>query len=136
LKANPRNPEYRQACRNNFLTLASTNAYLNDRAGVLQAAENIRALGWDPAANTYDAACAVAQCIPIVEKLERLDPAQRRAAVQFYADRAMVILRDAVANGWKDAAHMKEDTDLDGLRQREDFQQLLNELERGRERSR
>ena len=40
------------------------------------------------------------------------------------------MLRDAVARGWKDAAQMKKDTDLDALRPREDFQQLLKELER------
>jgi len=49
--------------------------------------------------------------------------------MQFYADQAMAMLRDAVAKGFKDAAHMKKDTDLDPLRQREDFQKLLAELE-------
>ena len=36
---------------------------------------------------------------------------------------------EAVSRGYKNAAHMKKDTDLDPLRQREDFQKLIAELE-------
>ena len=35
----------------------------------------------------------------------------------------------AVKAGYRDAAHMKKDTDLDPLREREDFKKLLAELE-------
>ena len=49
--------------------------------------------------------------------------------MQFYADQAMAMLRDAVAKGYKDVADMKKDTDLDPLRQREDFKALVAELE-------
>jgi hypothetical protein len=41
----------------------------------------------------------------------------------------MSMLRDAVAKGYKDAARMKKDQDLDSLRSREDFKQLLADLE-------
>ena len=39
------------------------------------------------------------------------------------------MLRQAIAKGYKDAAHMKEDKDLDPLRSHPDFQKLLRELE-------
>ena len=45
------------------------------------------------------------------------------------ADLAMNWLRQAVAAGYKNVAHMKKDTDLDPLREREDFKKLLAELE-------
>ena len=64
-----------------------------------------------------------------MQELKQLDAAQRQAAIEFYADQAMAMLRDAVATGWKDTAQMKKDTNLDALRQREDFQQLLKDLE-------
>ena len=48
---------------------------------------------------------------------------------QEYADRAMELLTLACAAGWKDAAHMKQDTDLDPLHERADFKKLLAELE-------
>jgi hypothetical protein len=35
-----------------------------------------------------------------------------------------------VQAGYKDAVHMKKDTDLDPLRGREDFQKLLQQLEK------
>jgi hypothetical protein len=38
-------------------------------------------------------------------------------------------LRPAVQNGYKDVAHMKQDTDLDPLRSHPEFQKLPNELE-------
>jgi serine/threonine protein kinase/tetratricopeptide (TPR) repeat protein len=46
-----------------------------------------------------------------------------------YADQAMELLQKAVQAGWKDAAHMKKDTDLAPLRNREDFKKLLTDLE-------
>jgi eukaryotic-like serine/threonine-protein kinase len=46
------------------------------------------------------------------------------------ADKAMAWLRQAVAAGYKDFAHLKKDTDLDPLRDREDFKNLMAELEK------
>jgi tetratricopeptide (TPR) repeat protein len=45
------------------------------------------------------------------------------------ADLAMDWLQQAVAAGYKDAAHMKKDTDLDPLRDREEFKKLIAEME-------
>jgi hypothetical protein len=41
----------------------------------------------------------------------------------------MRLLRDAISKGYHDAAHMKKDTSLDPLPQREHFQMLVAELE-------
>jgi hypothetical protein len=41
----------------------------------------------------------------------------------------MTMLHDAVAKGFKDAARMKTDRDLDSLRVREDFRKLVAEIE-------
>jgi eukaryotic-like serine/threonine-protein kinase len=49
---------------------------------------------------------------------------------QEYADRAMELLQKAVKAGYKDAARMAKDTDLDSLRGREDFKKLLAEMEK------
>jgi hypothetical protein len=45
------------------------------------------------------------------------------------AARAVALLRQAVAGGYKDAARLKKDRDLDALRGRDDFRLLLAELE-------
>jgi hypothetical protein len=47
---------------------------------------------------------------------------------QEYANRAMELLQTAVKAGYKDAAHMNKDTDIDSLRDREDFKKLMAEL--------
>jgi len=74
---------------------------------------------------------------PRTDFLATLNPNQRAAAavsgddkqVEQYAARAVELLRQAVAKGYKDAAHMKKDTDLDPLRSHPEFQKLLKELE-------
>ena len=129
LKVNPRHPDYRQFYRNNLWTLAQAQAGLLDRAAAVKVAEQIRDLGWDAADDAYHAACALALCIPIVAKHDKLDADERQAAVQFYGDEAMKLLRDAVAKGYKNAAQMKADRNLAPLRGRDDFQKLLAELE-------
>jgi hypothetical protein len=69
------------------------------------------------AAHLYDIACLHARLIATVADREI------QAAV------AMDWLRQAVAAGYKNVAHMKEDKDLDPLREREDFKKLMQELE-------
>jgi tetratricopeptide (TPR) repeat protein len=52
---------------------------------------------------------------------------------QEYETRAIESLMRAVAAGFDDAAHLKQDTDLDSLRGREDFKALVTKLEQTRE---
>jgi serine/threonine-protein kinase len=52
---------------------------------------------------------------------------------QDYADRAMRMLRRAVQAGYTDVAHLKKNTDLDVLREREDFKRLIQGLAKGKE---
>jgi tetratricopeptide (TPR) repeat protein len=47
---------------------------------------------------------------------------------QEYGDRAMELLNKAVQAGFKDAAQMKQDTDLASLHEREDFKKLVAKL--------
>jgi serine/threonine protein kinase/tetratricopeptide (TPR) repeat protein len=129
LKANPRDPTYRQFYRNTLLALVQANAGLGDPAAAKQFAHKLRDLGWDPPADAYDAACTLSLCIPIVQKNDKASQEDRDNQAALYGDEAMAMLRDAVAKGFKDTAHMKQDKDLDPLRGREDFKKLLAELE-------
>jgi serine/threonine protein kinase/Tfp pilus assembly protein PilF len=129
LKANPRHPTYRLFYRNYLNVLTTVHAGLLEPADAVRTAETCRDLGWDVPADAYDAACGLSQCIPIVAQHDKLDDKQRKKAAQFYGDAAMKLLRDAVSKGFKDVSQMKKDTDLDPLRQREDFQKLVAEME-------
>jgi serine/threonine protein kinase/tetratricopeptide (TPR) repeat protein len=133
LKANPRHPYYRQFYRNHLSALTRVHAGLLEQAEAGRTVEIRRDLGWDAPSDAYDAACLLSRCIPIVANHDMLADAQRKQAVQFYGDAAMRLLRDAAHKGFKDLAHLKKDTELDPLRQREDFKKLIADLEAAKE---
>jgi serine/threonine-protein kinase len=69
------------------------------------------------ASTCYDLACVFA-----------LSAAVDGSQAEAFAARAVDLLRQAIARGYKDVAHLKQDTDLDALRTRDDFQELLRQL--------
>ncbi len=77
------------------------------------------------ATNVYNAACGHALCAAAVPE----DPTREQ-----YAARAVALLGKAREAGFfkdkKNVAHLKQDRDLYALRQRDDFKNLLAELER------
>ncbi|MBI3466206.1 MAG: serine/threonine protein kinase [Planctomycetes bacterium] len=129
LKANSREPTYRQSYCENLQVLAPTCAGLGDLVAAVRASEKLRDLGWDPANDAYNAACALALGVPAVTGNDQLDAEKCQDLAGQLTDRAMDMLRQAVERGFNDAAHIKKDTDLDPLRPRDDFQKLLAELE-------
>ncbi len=102
--------------------------YSRVRAGqlaeaVAEVAELTKSGNW-PAVQWYEFACiyAVASGKSAVKKQE-------------YADRAMELLHQALKAGYKDAAHLAKDKDLDVLRQRDDFNKLLESLAKPKEKA-
>ncbi len=81
------------------------------------------------AVDLYDLAClySVLSGLGPLDKNVPADQVQRKQTAA--ADRAMAVLRRAVAAGWKDVAHMRFYWTLDPLRTRRDFQVLLLDLE-------
>jgi len=72
---------------------------------------------------SYNAACLVARCVAVAEKDKQKD------AARAYADDAMKHLKAAVAKGFSGAEFVQKDPDLKALRGRDDFKQLIRELE-------
>jgi hypothetical protein len=97
---------------------------MKDPVGCLQTATMWDKLNRTDADSLYNAACMRAVTATVVRAT---DPKQADAE----ADKAMAWLKKAVAAGYKDAAHMQKDKDLDALREREDFKKLLAELADG-----
>src|SRR5262249_955828 len=102
LKANPRHPAFRHFYRNNLRALVAAHPGSLDQAGAERAAAQLRDLRWDPPGNAYDAACALALCIPIVQIEDKLSKDEQARVVQFYGDSAMKMLKTAIAKGYKD----------------------------------
>jgi hypothetical protein len=128
LKAKPGHPLYRQYYRSHLRLLTEVHAGLLERDDAVSTAEIWRDLGWNAGADAYDAACALSRCVAIVAQHNELDDPQRKEAVQFYGDAAMKLLREAVSKGYRNMPHLQNDTELDPLRRREDFQKLVAEL--------
>jgi serine/threonine-protein kinase len=80
----------------------------------------------------YEVAIHWAQCVRLVGGGKADLPAAEQAQRQHYADEAVNALRLAIARGYKDLDRLKKEKDLDCLRGRDDFQQLVRDLERGR----
>jgi serine/threonine protein kinase/tetratricopeptide (TPR) repeat protein len=101
------------------------------RAGALvrsgdhaRASADADAIAGDPQAtahSVYDSACIYALCAATA----RGDAPQN----QRYATRAVRLLQQAIARGYKDVQHLKKDTDLDALRSRADFGKVIADLE-------
>jgi hypothetical protein len=67
--------------------------------------------------------------VPRAAEDARLPEAQRRAVADAYARRAVELLREAVARGFKDVHELKTLPDYDPLRRRDDFKKLLQDVE-------
>jgi serine/threonine-protein kinase len=129
LKTNAQHVNYRRFYRNSLDSLSISLLGLSDHAAAAVTARKLVELDFEPSGDRYDAACIFSRCVPLAEKDTRLSEARRKELVKTYADQAMDLLREAVAKGYKDAAHAKKDTDLDPIRNREDFKKLIGELE-------
>jgi hypothetical protein len=105
-----------------FLSLISLRMHyfetMKDPVGCRQTAEMWEKLNHTDANSLYSAAC--------MRAVTAATAGAKQADAE--ADKAMAWLKQAVAAGWKDAAHMQKDHDLDALREREDFKKLLAEL--------
>jgi serine/threonine protein kinase len=102
---------------------ASNLLNLNDHAGATADAQAIAESPKAKDADLYNAACVYALSSRIAEAEGML--------AESYASQAVLLLRKAVRKGFKNLPHLKMDADLNPLRKREDFQNLIRELERG-----
>jgi serine/threonine protein kinase/tetratricopeptide (TPR) repeat protein len=94
-----------------------------DVAGCRQTAEIWEQLQRTDAGSLYNAACFRAVTAAVIRGNDTSEKGAKDAAAE--ADRAMARLTQAVAAGYKNLAHLKTDRDLDALRGREDFKQLV-----------
>jgi tetratricopeptide (TPR) repeat protein len=129
LRVNPQHPAYRSFYCNNRWALAGTYLRLGQHAEAAAAAEEYARLAVRPAGDLYPAACYLARCVPLAEKDAKLPPSRRQELAEGYAARAVALLRQAVQKGYNNVPHLKKDPDLDALRQRPDFRELLADLE-------
>jgi serine/threonine protein kinase len=129
LKGNPRHDDYRAFYRNNLYTRTITHLRLGEHAAAVSRAEQMVEAILDPGFDCYKAASLFSRCAETAARDDKLPEAERIELAGKHADRAMDLLRKAVANGFRDGAELTKNTALDPLRPREDFQKLIAELE-------
>jgi serine/threonine-protein kinase len=76
------------------------------------------------------AALLLTHCIRVVARDAELSAGDRAKLTEAYGRQAVVLLQRAVSNGYRDVAKLKAEPALAPLRQREDFQALIRELEK------
>jgi serine/threonine protein kinase len=90
------------------------------------------------ARNSYNLACNLALCVPLigaqegtqgVDDPETLTPGDR-VRRQLYGDRAIEVLRRAVRGGFLNAEILLSDPDLAAIRGRDDFQQIVKDADK------
>jgi hypothetical protein len=79
------------------------------------------------AGSLYIAACLRGVTAAVIRKTDPSGEGGKQADAE--ADQAMAWLKQAVTAGYKNAAHLKRDRDLDFLRDRADFTKLVAMLE-------
>ena len=78
----------------------------------------------------YHATCYAARALLALNADKALAPGERTRLAGTYARQAVELLGRAVQLGWKDRQHMFLDGDLDPLRPRQEFRDLMAELDR------
>jgi serine/threonine-protein kinase len=130
LRADAKHPTFLRFLGIHYHFLAVSLAALGEHAELARMAAEFARDCAQEKNSVYNAACYLARCVPLAEKDAKLPEAQRQELARSYADRALDTLRRAVQSGYKDVARIKKDPDLDPLRRRPDFQQLLQDLEK------
>ncbi len=120
-EANTDLSEFRKR-NNNPSTGAYTDAvgaaYLGDDEQGMKRLETAVTANAKESGFLYDAACAYSIASDAVVKKE---PTRAKS----YADRAIALLKQAIAQGYSDYLHMETDSDLDPIRQHAGYKELL-----------
>jgi serine/threonine protein kinase/tetratricopeptide (TPR) repeat protein len=129
LAANPGNRLYRDIYRTNLIILAQGHGGVGNHVRLATTAEELARFGNDSASDTYIAACMFCTATRLAARDARLTEPLRQERAQRYSDRALALLRLAVALGFKDVRRLKHNPDLEPLRARDGFRELLAEVE-------
>jgi serine/threonine protein kinase/tetratricopeptide (TPR) repeat protein len=129
LDGRPKDPGFRESYRDHLVAMAQSRLGLTDHARLATTADELARFGHEPANDTFDAATMLASSVMLVSKDAAVGETKRKELAQNYGDRALALLRKAVERGFTDAARMKQDTRLEAIRARPEFQKLLATLE-------
>jgi tetratricopeptide (TPR) repeat protein len=128
-RSNVKSPYYRQGFSYAYWTLVSIHVDLKDHRSATRAVTDYLMIEPNGFEESFEAAGFLCRCIPICRGESKLPPSERETLVKTYADRAIDALRTAVRNGFRDVELLQKDDKYGPLRTRDEFRQLVHELE-------
>jgi tetratricopeptide (TPR) repeat protein len=120
----PGSPQSRHFLSNHYWNLCKSMRALGRPEEAATAARESAALSPGDPDRLYSMACELSLCVPLAADQQGAGP----AAQDRYARWALDALRQAVAAGFRNFAHMQVDSNLDPLRGRDDFRLLMMDL--------
>ncbi len=133
LKQEPRQTEARRFLDNAYERRAVTLAQMGRHVSAMDSVNELASRSSLSAVNLYNLACICSLCSAAVRRDIQLNKAEQHQKADQYATRAIDFLKQAKAAGFFKLAtameEMRKDKDLDALRQRRDFQELMLSLE-------
>jgi eukaryotic-like serine/threonine-protein kinase len=128
--ASPEQPRYRQGVLESGLGLVEFHLELENHAAAAQAVEeltkNVPPKGNEPPRSAE----LLVRGMLLARNDAKLTDAQKKELAGKYADRAVALIRQAIAGGFQDIGYLKKAPGLAPLRARDDFQKLVEDLER------
>jgi len=128
---NPRNPVYHVSLANYHRNHVGVILQLKDHAAGADAAAALAKVDPGNPAVRFDAARYLAWCIRVADADAQLAADKRAQLARDYGNQAIAELKEAIRLGVRDPQQIKSHRDLEPLRQREDFQQLVTLLPTG-----
>jgi serine/threonine protein kinase len=128
-KARPRNPNYAKLVSEHYQNLGDVLVRSKDHTAASAVVDKLVGVRPKNPADAYACAAVLARCARLAEQDRTIGEDKRGELVQGYGGRAVTLLRDAIARGYKNLKKLKKDDDFAALRMRADFQKLLTELE-------
>lgn len=122
--------QYRSNLLESYTDLVELLSKCGKHAEVARLAEAYRADFPDDSDETYNAACFMAWACRAARDGKQIPESERRQLTAHYGARAVKLLDMAIHEGYRDRVHMDWDTDLDPLRDRKDYQELVMNLDR------
>jgi serine/threonine protein kinase/tetratricopeptide (TPR) repeat protein len=127
-KARPWHPRYRLYLRYHYWHFLKVTLRLRDHAATAKAAVELPQVWPEGGVEHCRGAAFLSCCAALVQKDLRLPEKRRQELAKSYGDRAVELLRQGVAKGFRNSNLLRKDPAFQPLRSRSDFQKLLAEM--------
>jgi serine/threonine protein kinase/thiol-disulfide isomerase/thioredoxin len=122
--------QYKSDLFDGYSDLVELLSKCGKHAEAARLAEAFRADFPDDSDQTYNAACFMAWACRTARDCKEVPQTERRKLTDGYGARAVKMLDMAIHEGYRDRVHLDWDTDLDPIRDRKDYQELVANLDR------